>query len=428
MSFCRQILGAALGLALAIGPMVYAPSAHAEEACTIEEAQQMLKAQTILKRAAAEASEEFLGTEAEGSNDERIAERLRSLTRELTLEYTNRQLGATESVLRFIKWRALAGYVKSASRWVKSTSRKSGIGTVIAQTSAILAEFTVPTVLVATGNPELAPFSPFVPYSIIAQGTKTLICKISHRRSMASIYGSFEDYLQTVQIERAVRREMGLHSASDWLAPIETEDGVTLNVVAGSDTAWRKFLFHSGFSHQLTYTALDDFCKELNVDSPFIRGLREDSRISGQLKLVLLLQHLSDRENSRVFLLVQEHFSEAFKSVQLSSDDSALREWVFKIAKVEDPDDLKAMVEKVPPGTTPRQVVALWKDVVLPILAERESLSGIGYFDFRRLFTNLEKLRQRAVRDAQWNEAWARYFKQYLDASILKQSCNKNLR
>ncbi|MBL7714193.1 MAG: hypothetical protein JNL01_01920 [Bdellovibrionales bacterium] len=402
----------------------------AEEACTIEEAAQMLKAETILRRAAAENPEQFTDGAGVSTVDERIADRLRSLTRELTLEYTGAQEGTTESVLRLIRWDRLAGYTQSVAAFTVTSARKGGIATVLAQVAALAAEFTVPTVLVASGHPELAILSPFVPYSVLAHGVKTVACKVSHRASVTALYGSFEDYLETIRIEEAVRKVMGLHSPSDWLAPIEMDDGQFMNIVAGKETFWRKLWSSLGWNNRLTYTSLDQFCKERGLEGKFIEGLRNDRRVPSQLKLVLLLQYLADQKNPEVFFYIRKNFAESFQAAELSSEGTELRNWCLKVAQVTDPETLMEMIHEVPKTATPKQVVALWKEVILPILAERQGLKSIGYFDFRRLYKNLEVLRARAVRQNQWGPVWHKAFIEYLDVSInpKERFCDRFLR
>ena len=415
--------------------------------CSIEETQAALKAQTILMREAERIR--AMGIDESTATDEVLADQLRITIRELTESYVGYPTPEIEKSLKFIKFKVLASYARKLGHSmgltrtsIRLNGRSRAFGIAVAWLAGYGMDAVVINLLVHVLHVPLAAasFSVEIPWSIPLQNVRCMIENLAARKKLIQIYGGEETFEEVREAERAASEELNLHSTSEWLVPTTLQDGTVVGPVASKSKGMaKKALSAVGWDDQhLTYEGLDHFCSEHGESDIFIEGLRADPNLPKQFKLVLLLRHLADTRPPELFYEIQETFSAGFAEIKALGDYSRLREWCLKGLRVETISDLRDLIRTVPADANPKQVIALWREMIFPDLASRnirqladlKSPKAIQLADYRRLANNLQILKAKSDQsmDAVWGAEWDKNFSDYFGASIKSSSyCNAML-
>jgi len=408
------------GFALALGLCLVftgAPRAHAEtpgvlseqEAAEVELA---LKAQTIL------------------------FEMERSLQQRLEQDPTVPDLGL-EEVLKSTGTKILDLYTKPAPKAFRERARdllyklswrgirdkvidlgkRHGIPGAAAIVMSNVFDVVLSAILIKVGLPWAAPIAFSIPWEPVFFGVSHRIQTAILDERLAKLYGDRDAYFRDKAVRQEARKELGLRHVRDLLVPVLKSESVIVSKTPGF---LGKMLEKIGLgSGGLTWTELRSFVAShqeprLRVDPKIMDALNADKELSDEAKAAILLNHLASLPDQYLLNELRQKYEPAFIFVQHDSGDGA--RWAAKFAAVKTLDEVRALMEQIPKGLSPRAVGRIWYEVLLPYLIGH--LEGVDKTELKRWQRDFVRVLAEAEHsdDTEWTAQWQDKIASYLKA------------
>lgn len=311
---------------------------------------------------------------------------------EITQEYVQTQSrlgglskqdqGLLSKLLTHFRWRELSRLHLKVWRNLKNTTRAKGPGLAGALVLANILNWVVPYTLTLLGQPYLAAIifaAPVNPPTIFLHHAVTSVLL---ERKMRALLGSKEAVREYRALDRKVLEVLLLEKKGDYFTPVELGSGDVFYARSQSLLGSIAQLFGLS-SRQLNSKQIKRFLRKKQYDDDIIKGLLNDSLLSEEVKVSMVIQELTKNVHGELFQSFKLHFSEFLikRPIRQVSIDS-LESWVRSFRRAKSAQDIEAAIMRSPIDVHPYHLLTTWEQIILPELVRGDI---IEYAQIRRL-------------------------------------------
>ena len=329
-----------------------------------------------------------------------------------------------------VQWKKLARLMVTKLSTLRTYIRKQGFFYLGYALFTNILQFTIPSLLVAANMNILG----FAAFYILSDLPAYLYYKVAHsiyyKHKMFRLFGGKEKYLKFKKIDVEVKSILKLSDHSDMLLPIQTDSGAE-SIVLKEDKFYRKLLKRFGYKDDgLTLSQVTKFINDENINTGLIKAIVDNERLPEMMKLSMLTLEIQRSSPASVQTAFLTKFNDYFVGVKDTSSMEEVYQWVNKILKTEDLDELVEQATNMPKSfKSSEQFVILWQEVILPRIADKKDM--MSFNQYRKLSGTFQLFKVNIYKNelSLSSSEFQNHFEKYLSTSFgqAKVNCGEKI-
>lgn len=266
-------------------------------------------------------------------------------------------------------------------------TRRFGIQVGLYYLLAMQVDYTLPLVLMASGNVKLGAAMFSTPFSSTSTALFASIRSTLRYRHMMKKLG-FQATRDHFRIFKHIKRYFDRSFfGTDYLVDVNVQ-GVRAVLTVEESTVVSRTLNRLGYKRALSYQNLVSFLNEHNLYQDLIRSMAPETN---QMKLAITLKILRQIElegDLDTLSLLKERFGNKINMLEGIPSFDRHKNWFIKLAHSQSIDDVYKLMSQMPDNIPPKTFARVWRNYVLPSLSESfgSHTSLNHYKSFRELY------------------------------------------
>lgn len=294
--------------------------------------------------------------------------------------------------------------------------KKHGVGISIAILLGYVCDFLVLSIAGGLGLKTLMGLSPFIPYSFAFSLIPNTYRHLQVKYKLIKKLGGKKAYHAYRQQIKLTAKELHLGDpyrvifpSHNYLVPIRTVGDVVESAVIPKSAKFAGLAGKMGIDiKSLNYKSLILFLTTNNISNERLRSIRKNKTLSNWQKTAAIIDNLVFTQDDEMVIKLKKRFSSSFIEVKNLKYWKDLRPWTHRMSQLSSMDDIKKLLKEIPEFVDTREVMILWKRLILPQYAES---MNINYFQYRRLIEDADILEGKArAFGGPWNEEFHQEF------------------
>lgn len=272
---------------------------------------------------------------------------------------------------------------------VSNFTRRYGVQVGLYYLAAMQVDYTIPLILMATGNVKLGAALFSTPFSSSTTALFASIRSATRYRHMIKKLG-FKASKHHYRIFRAVKKFFDRsYFGTDYLVDINVA-GTRAVLTIEESNAVGKLMNKLGFKKSINYTNLVEFLEENNLYRGFIRRSATKNNQAKLASVVKILRKIELSGDVELITKLKQQFGKKVSFLEGIPELSHQKNWFIKVANSQSVDDVFRYMAKMPSDIAPRTFSKVWKGYVLPSLSN--SFGNHTSLSTYRAFRNLYQL------------------------------------
>lgn len=344
---------------------------------------------------------------------------------ERRLEIEKSHLKIFKDAYKALNYKILWADFKNTYKKMKVGLKKKGAGFWIAMMCGIVNE-AIFDLIAWTINPWLLSITLSIPYNVLWVSGSTIVAKMNMKKRLTKVLGGKEKYDEYMEYRKGLAETFQRKNFDRYIVPLKSSNGEISTVVINKRTIWEKILWKMDSETKLgwksiirkaglkdgavNYFTVAAFLDKHEIKNAYLTSVRK-SPLNKKAKVALMLNHVFSTMDEDLQFKFKDKFSSSFVVLDQSTSWKGMRDWTKLMLTLDNWDDVKEGLKKIPDWVDAREIEGVWKNILLPHYSES---IGIGYFKYRKILAELEEMKALFFisDDTSWNfEVSSRFFK-----------------